>query len=222
MVKPVLRRAFYCILNLFIMISMVFACLSITYAQQDKNIANKTQHFNSKQKEEISGGACVIQTNAFPVGFNAYVVPEGNHPSYPPFCSPVPAGPLNIVLDILEQNMRKVPLTLKLLKLEDGRELEVSSLPEDLYPFGSISFAADLEPLTSYKLLILFDNTSLESENNRVEIPFEVRRKGDFVHTGTGGSTWGFFFFVLGILGLGGWIIRQILRSQSPNSEPKH
>ncbi|MBA2483736.1 MAG: hypothetical protein H0V39_04815 [Nitrosomonas sp.] len=197
------------------MISMIFVLSSIAYAQQDKNISSNTQHFNSKQKEEISGGACVIQTDAFPVGFNAYVVPEGNHPSYPPFCSPVPTGPLNIVLDILDPNMRKVPLTLKLLKLEDGRELEISSLPEDLYPFGSISFAADLEPVTSYKILILFEDNFSELENNRVEIPFEVRRKGDFVHTGTGGSTWGFFFFVLGILGLGGWIIRRILQSQN-------
>ena len=65
----------------------------------------------AKQKEAISGGACVVQTGAFPVGFNAYVVPDGDHPSYPPFCSPVPAGPLNLVIDIWSQRFGKCRLS---------------------------------------------------------------------------------------------------------------
>lgn len=196
------------------MILTTFTYASIAYALQAENSSSNTLHFNSKQQEEVSGGACVIETDAFPVGFNAYVVPEGNHPSYPAFCSPVPAGSLNIVIDLLAPDMRKVPLTLKLLKLEDGRELEVSSLPEDVYPFGSIAFAANLAPLASYKIVLLFDNNSSELGPDSVEIPFDVRRKGDFVHTGTGGTSWRFFFFMLAILGLAGGMIHRLLRSQ--------
>jgi len=201
-------------LSVAFIIVMVFGYSSIVYALQGESSSSKTSHFNSKQQEEVSGGACVIQTDAFPVGFNAYVVPEGNHPSYPPFCSPVPTGPLNIVIDILAQDMREVPITLKLLKLEDGHEIEVSSLPEDVYPFGSIAFAVNLEPLASYKILLLFDNNYSELMTNSAEVPFEVRKKGDFVHTGTGETTWGFFFFTLIILSLGGGVIHYFLRPQ--------
>lgn len=212
--KPTSLMVYNYFSSIVFIIVMVFGYAPIVYALQGGSSSSKTSHFNSKQQEEVSGGACVIQTDAFPVGFNAYVVPEGNHPSYPPFCSPVPAGPLNIVIDILAQDMREVPITLKLLKLEDGREIEVSSLPKDVYPFGSIAFAVNLEPLASYKILLLFDNNSSELMANSAEIPFEVRKKGDFVHTGTGETSWGFFFFTLVILGLAGGVIHYFLRSQ--------
>lgn len=171
---------------------IIFTYFSFAHAQQTGSSLRDTLQFNSKQREEVSGGACVIQTGAFSVGFSAYVVPEGDHPSYPAFCSPVPAGPLNLVIDILEPDMRKVPLTVRLLKLEDGRDQEVLSLQAAVYSFGSIAFPVNLEPLAKYKIL-LTDN------GNLVEIPLDVRRKGDFAHTGTGGTGLGSFFFILAI-----------------------
>ena len=82
------------------------------HAQQDEVISGGTASLirpdnQAKQKEAFTGGTCVIETGAFPIGFNAYVVPDGDHPSYPPFCSPVPAGPMNLVLDILVSEVRK-------------------------------------------------------------------------------------------------------------------
>src|SRR5687768_3922065 len=115
---------------------------------------------HATQKESISGGACVVETGAFPVGFNAYVVPDGDHPSYPPFCSPVPAGPLNLVIDILEQEVREMPLVVNLMKVEDTKESEVLSVPATAYTSGNIPLAVKLEPLGKYKVLLIGNDES--------------------------------------------------------------
>jgi hypothetical protein len=47
------------------------------------------------------------ERGVFPVGFNAYLVPDGDHPSNPPFCSPVPVGLLNIVMDLFTPELRE-------------------------------------------------------------------------------------------------------------------
>jgi hypothetical protein len=123
---------------------------------------------HAKQKEAISGGTCVVQTGAFPVGFNAYVVPEGDHPSYPPFCSPVPAGPLNLVIDILEQEIREMPLVVNLMKVEDAKESEVLSVPATAYTSGNIPLAVNLEPLGKYKVLLIGNDSRWTSEEREI------------------------------------------------------
>jgi hypothetical protein len=158
---------------------------------------------HAKQKEAISGGTCVVQTGAFPVGFNAYVVPEGDHPSYPPFCSPVPAGPLNLVIDILEQEIREMPLVVNLMKVEDAKESEVLSVPATAYTSGNIPLAVNLEPLGKYKVLLIGNDES-GSPETLVTIPLDVRRAGDFVHTGNSSMNSSFFFLVVIIAGLVG------------------
>jgi hypothetical protein len=160
----------------------------------------------AKQKESISGGACAIQTGAFPVGFNAYVVPTGDHPSYPPFCSPVPAGPLNLVIDILEPEVREISLLVRLVKIEGGEEREVLSLPATEYGSGNIPLAVNLEPLGRYNVLLIGDNGS-GGAANLVTIPLAVRKAGDFVHTGNGGTGWGFLVLVAGLLAAAGVLI---------------
>jgi hypothetical protein len=158
---------------------------------------------HAKQKEAISGGTCVVQTGAFPVGFNAYVVPEGDHPSYPPFCSPVPAGPLNLVIDILEQEIREMPLVVNLMKIEGAEENEVLSVPATAYTSGNIPLAVNLQPLGKYKVLLIGKDES-GSPETLVTIPLEVRRAGDFVHTGNSSMNSGFFLLVVGIAGIVG------------------
>lgn len=180
--------------------------LPIAFAEEADVVPQKTFQPASKQKEEFSGGACVIQTGAFPVGFNAYVIPEGDHPSYPPFCSPVPAGPLNLVMDLLAQDVREVPLTVKLMKVEGAEEREILSLPPTKYTSGNIALTVKLEPNAKYKVLLIGAYSS-ESVGNLVEIPLDVRREGDFVHTGTGGTGWGFLLLVLGLAALTGGAI---------------
>lgn len=158
---------------------------------------------HAKQKEAISGGTCVVQTGAFPVGFNAYVVPEGDHPSYPPFCSPVPAGPLNLVIDILEQEIREMPLVVNLMKIEGAEENEVLSMPATAYTSGNIPLAVNLQPLGKYKVLLIGKDES-GSPETLVTIPLDVRRAGDFVHTGNSSMNSSFFLLVLGIAGIVG------------------
>lgn len=161
---------------------------------------------HATQKESISGGACAVQTGAFPVGFNAYVVPEGDHPSYPPFCSPVPAGPLNLVIDILSQEIREFPLAVKLMKLEDSGEREILSVPATAYTSGNIPLAVNLEPLAKYNVLLIGDGGG-SNNGNLVTIPIEVRRAGDFVHTGNSGMGIGFLIVVLALLGVVGGVM---------------
>lgn len=161
----------------------------------------------AKQKESISGGACAILTGAFPVGFNAYVVPDGDHPSYPPFCSPVPAGPLNLVIDILEPEVRQRPLIVRLMTVNGGEEREVLSVPATQYSSGNIPLVVNLEPLGKYNVLLVGNDAAGNAEN-LVTIPLDVRKAGDYVHTGNGGTGWGFLVLVVALAGLVGAFIR--------------
>jgi hypothetical protein len=192
-----------------LLITLIY--LPAAHAQQTDEVGSNgwrphRPNNQAKQKESISGGACAIQTGAFPVGFNAYVVPTGDHPSYPPFCSPVPAGPLNLVIDILEPEVREIPLLVKLVKIEGGEEREVLSMPATKYTSGNIPLAVNLEPLGRYNVLLMRDDGP-EGAANLVTIPLEVRKAGDFVHTGNGGTGWGFLVLVAGLSALTGVLI---------------
>jgi hypothetical protein len=192
-----------------LLITLIY--LPAAHAQQTDEVATNgwrphRPNNQAKQKESISGGACAIQTGAFPVGFNAYVVPTGDHPSYPPFCSPVPAGPLNLVIDILEPEVREISLLVKLVKIEGGEEREVLSVPATKYTSGNIPLAVNLEPPGRYNVLLIGDDGS-GGAANLVTIPLEVRKAGDFVHTGNGGTGWGFLVLVAGLLALTGVLI---------------
>ena len=181
------------------------------HAQQDKGITDDGWRLHrpdnhATQKESISGGACSVQTGAFPVGFNAYVVPDGDHPSYPPFCSPVPAGPLNLVIDILSPDVRELPLGLKLGKLESGGEQEILLVPPTAYTSGNIPLAVNLEPLAKYNVLLTGGDAD-GNQRNLVTIPLEVRRAGDFVHTGNSGMGMGFLVLVMALVGIAGGIM---------------
>ena len=198
----------------FFMGSIILAMLSfspIAHAQQGDDVARDTLRLHrpdnhATQKESISGGACAIQNGVFPVGFNAYVVPDGDHPSYPPFCSPVPAGPLNLVIDILSPEVREMPLAVRLIKIEGGEEREVMSVPATEYMSGNIPLAVNLEPLAKYNVLLIGSDGS-GKVGKLVTIPLEVRKAGDFVHTGNGGPGWGFLVLVVALAGLTGGVM---------------
>ena len=158
---------------------------------------------SSKQLESVTSGACVIDSGSFPVGFNAYVVPEGNHPSYPPFCSPVPAGLLNIVIDLFSFELREQPIVIKVVKIEPNEEQEALSIPSTTYNNGSIPIMISLEPRSKYNILLLEGNPDKDIGTSLVTIPIETRRKGDYVHTGKAGSgsKYGYLFIIFGIAG---------------------
>ncbi|SEO66289.1 hypothetical protein [Nitrosovibrio sp. Nv6] len=187
-----------------ILMSLAFS--QVTHAQQTEALQLHRPDNHATQKESISGGACIVQTGAFPVGFNAYVVPDGDHPSYPPFCSPVPAGALNLVIDILASEFREMPLAVRLMKIENGEEREVLSVPAVEYTSGNIPLVVNLEPLGRYRVLLVGDDAS-GNTGNLVTIPLDVRKAGDYVHTGNGGTGWGFLLLVVGLAGLAGGLI---------------
>ena len=139
------------------------------------------------------------------MGFNAYVVPDGDHPSYPPFFFPVPAGPLNLVIDILSPEVREMSLMVKLIKI-DGGEREIMSVPATAYTSGNIPLAVNLEPLAKYNVLLIGDDGH-GNNSNLVTIPLEVRRAGDFVHSGNSGMNIGFLILVVALVGLVGGVM---------------
>ena len=192
------------------MLLINLALLPHVHAQQGGGVVDDSWRLyrpdnHATQKESISGGACAVQTGVFPVGFNAYVVPEGDHPSYPPFCSPVPAGPLNLVIDILSPEVREMPLIVKLMKVDGGKEREIVSVPLTAYTSGNIPLAVNLEPLAKYNVLLIGDDGHGNS-GNLVTIPLEVRRAGDFVHSGSG-TGMGFMVLVIALVGVAGAIM---------------
>lgn len=194
-----------------ILLLMILALLPIAHAQQIQGGADSAMRLHrpdnqAKQKESISGGTCAVQTGAFPVGFNAYVVPDGDHPSYPPFCSPVPAGPLNLVIDILSPDVREMPLMVKLMKVDGEEEREIVSVPATAYTSGNIPLAVNLEPLAKYNVLLIGEDDN-GTNTSLVTIPLEVRRAGDFVNTGYGGPDMSLLLLVAALMGITGGIL---------------
>jgi hypothetical protein len=141
MIKEIPNNYIQIILSL--LLCLIF--LSNTYAKD----------INYKQKDSVTSGACVIDSGSFPVGFNAYVIPEGDHPSYPPFCSPVPAGRLDIVIDLFSFELREKPIAIKIVKIEKGEEQEIESIPPTTYDNGSIPLTVSFEPDSKYHILLL-------------------------------------------------------------------
>lgn len=163
---------------------------------------SRPDNHRDKQRESVTSGACVIDSGAFPVGFNAYVIPEGNHPSYPPFCSPVPAGRLDIVIDLFSFELREKPIAIKIVKIEKGEEQEIESIPPATYNNGSIPLTVSFEPRSKYHILLLENNVDEGTNIHLVTIPLDVRRKGDYVYTGATESMFGFLFIIFGSVGL--------------------
>lgn len=184
-----------------------FLCLilfSNTYAKDINNEWRITRPDNhrDKQKDSITSGACVINSGSFPVGFNAYVIPDGDHPPYPPFCSPVPAGRLDIVIDLFSFELREKPIAIKIVKIEEGKEHEIELIPSTTYNNGSIPLRVSFEPRSKYNILLLEENADEDANKVLVTIPLDVRRKGDYVHTGATDSMFGFLFVIFVIVGV--------------------
>lgn len=200
MIKEVWNNYIQIILSL--LLCLIF--FPNTYAENVKSGSemSRSENHRVKQRESVTSGACVIESGSFPVGFNAYVIPEGNHPSYPPFCSPVPAGRLDIVIDLFSDELRDRPIAIKIVKIEKGEEHEISSLPPSKYTNGSIPLQVLFEPSSKYKILLFEKNANESIDKHLVTIPLDVRRKGDYVHTGATESMFGFLFVVFGIVGL--------------------
>lgn len=211
MIKEVRNNYIQIVLSL--LLCLIFS--PNTYAENVKSgwTMSRPDNHRDKQRESVTSGACVIDSGSFPVGFNAYVIPEGNHPSYPPFCSPVPAGRLDIVIDLFSSELRERPIAIKIVKIEKGEEHEISSLPPNTYTNGSIPLTVSFEPSSKYNILLIEKKGNESTDKHLVTIPLDVRRKGDYVYTGATDSMFGFLFVVFGIVGLLVLIYRYLLNN---------
>jgi hypothetical protein len=77
------------------------------------------------------------------------------------------------------------------------------SVPATAYTSGNIPLAVNLEPLAKYNVLLIGDD-GRGNNSNLVTIPLEVRRAGDFVHSGNSGMNIGFLILVVALVGLVG------------------
>ena len=92
---------------------------------------------------------------------------------------------------------------MNLMKIEGAEENEVLSMPATAYTSGNIPLAVNLQPLGKYKVLLIGKDES-GSPETLVTIPLDVRRAGDFVHTGNSSMNSSFFLLVVGIAGIVG------------------
>jgi hypothetical protein len=88
----------------------------------------------------------------------------------------------------------------------DGYNLGRQPQFKTAFYLGNIPLAVNLEPFARYKLLLIGNNAAGNAQS-LVTIPMEVRKAGAYVHTGNGGTGWGFLVLVVGLAGLAGSLI---------------
>jgi hypothetical protein len=112
------------------------------------------------------------ERGVFSVGFNAYVVPDGDHPSYPPFCSPACRSPEHHDGSV---RARDSGIPARSTTDEGGRWR--GAIPAQEYQSGNIALAVDLEPLAKYNILLIGNNEVGDPET-LVTIPLESGGQG--------------------------------------------
>ncbi len=82
-------------------------------------------------------GGCTIKTGEFPVTFSAYEVPEGGIPPMHSFCENLPnIGKVNLTIE-LPQQVRQVPLAVRLVKEDHSGHATEKHSPADQKPVNT-------------------------------------------------------------------------------------
>ena len=133
------------------------------------------------------GNTCTIETETLTIGYSSYYLTgdyqgmegEIRTPYMPVPCDNIPQpGMLNIAIDLLHpDSVRDVPLALRLVKInaideETVEELDVLSIPAQIYPSGVITQAFRLDEIGNY--VVYLDGTSPENIQYLVRVPVSV------------------------------------------------
>ncbi len=85
----------------------------------------------------IDKDPCVQKTGNWSVHFTVY---EPEIDPYGEYCADVPkAGPMIVVLDLVDQELRKVPFALEIVKLNGSSRETIHQVPAKPYPSGVIN-----------------------------------------------------------------------------------
>lgn len=122
-------------------------------------------------------GNCSIQTGPFPVEFAAYQVPgpgEDQNIAIHPHCDHIPTpGAVRLSIDLMEPAEREIPLALRLVRIDNGEEKELISVPAKTYPAGVVALETKLDRDGQYALLLDVAKSSSNS-GGQIRIPMHV------------------------------------------------
>jgi hypothetical protein len=159
--------------------------------------------------------SCLIGNDFYAVHFTA--IQEGRQKGeathFTKYCQEIPGiGKTYLSIDLLDRDVRKTPITLRLVREEfseeGGRppqELGVlAEAPAKIYPNGTVDIAADIKQPGHYALIATI-GTDAVGEDDRLRIPFTVAVEGAAKVNWLGRIT-GFivvaFFGAMGYIGL--------------------
>lgn len=125
---------------------------------------------------------CMVETGTYPVHFSAIPVPPAGQEmaEQHAHCDHLPeVGPIRLMVDLVNQEERAMPLAMRLIKVEGGQEKEVLAVPAKTYGAGFASIETTIAEEGQYALLLDFAKIEKFDEGH-VRIPLHVGGGHDF------------------------------------------
>lgn len=119
---------------------------------------------------------CMVETGTYPVHFSAVPLPPPGQEraEQHAHCDHLPAPDrVQLLIDLVNQEQRAMPLTIRLAKIEGGQEKEVLKVPEKVYSPGFASIETQIAEEGQYAVLLDFARTDTTAEGH-VRIPLHV------------------------------------------------
>lgn len=122
---------------------------------------------------------CLITNDFYAVHLTAYQVPaevssDAVKGGLKPYCQELPnAGRTYITLDLLDRDVRNVPMTVRVQQeRDDGPPSILSELPRRTYPAGVVEAVADLPGLGRYRVVLQMGEA--KASEDLITIPMTV------------------------------------------------
>lgn len=122
---------------------------------------------------------CLITNDFYAVHLTTYQIPaevsnDAVKGGLKPYCQELPnAGRTYITLDLLDRDVRDVPMTVRVQQeRDDGPPLILSELPRRAYPAGVVEAVADLPGPGRYRVVLEMGET--KASEDRITIPMTV------------------------------------------------
>lgn len=120
---------------------------------------------------------CMVETGTYPVHFSAFQLPppgQSEMAEQHAHCDHLPeTGPVRLMVDLVDQEERAMPLTMRLVKVEGSHEKDVLAVPAKAYSVGFAAIETSLVEEGQYALLLDFAKTEKTAEGH-VRIPLHV------------------------------------------------
>lgn len=118
----------------------------------------------------LSYDPCARRAGLYYVHFTAYQ-PQFNQ--FEEYCSDIPrAGNTIVVLDLVDKELREVPVGVDIIERAGGKEATILSVPATLYPSGTLRFDVELKPAGNYTAVVTVGE---QQRSYRLSFPVSVR-----------------------------------------------